>query len=137
MLTGEVLRAEARPLEAVSSYRAAAREAGCDSCLLARIGRAFEQAGAADSALAYYRRYMATPPVSFGPSGGPVLEDERWLAPTLLSLGELLEERGEREAAVEYYGRFVELWQQADPVLQPRVRDVRARIARLAGERPR
>ena len=36
--------------------------------------------------------------------------------------------------ALEYYGRFVELWKEADPVLQPAVREVRGRMAALAGE---
>ena len=136
-LDGDVLRAEAHPLEAVAAYRASRGTAGCDGCVLARIGRAFEQAGAVDSALVYYRRYVESPPNNFGPPTMPVLEDERWLAPTLLRLGELLEERGERSAAVEYYGRFVALWKDADPALQPRVDEVRARMARLVSERNR
>ena len=44
------------------------------------------------------------------------------------------EARGDRAKALEYYGRFVNLWKDADPELQPVVRDVRARMARLAGE---
>jgi hypothetical protein len=36
---------------------------------------------------------------------------------------------------VEWYGRFVDLWSGADAALQPVVRDVQARIQRLAGER--
>ncbi len=36
--------------------------------------------------------------------------------------------------AVEYYDRFVERWKDSDEELQPVVRDVRARIARLVGE---
>ena len=36
--------------------------------------------------------------------------------------------------ALEYYGRFVALWKDADPVLQPAVREVRGRMAALAGE---
>ncbi len=39
------------------------------------------------------------------------------------------------QKAVEYYDRFVELWKDADEELQPVVRDVRARIAGLVGER--
>jgi hypothetical protein len=39
------------------------------------------------------------------------------------------------QKAVEYYDKFVELWKDADPELQPVVRDMRARIARLVGER--
>jgi len=49
-------------------------------------------------------------------------------------VGELYEGRGDRAKAREYYGRFVDLWRDADPGFQPIVRDVRARMARLAGE---
>jgi len=37
--------------------------------------------------------------------------------------------------AIDYYNRFVELWKDADPELQPLVRDVKARLARLVGEK--
>jgi tetratricopeptide (TPR) repeat protein len=134
MLEAEVLMAEERPLEAVSSYRAAIREAGCEACLSARIGWAYDQAGAIDSALAHYRRYVETPPAPFGPTDIPVLEDERWLARTYRRLGELYHQRGDRTAGLEYYGRFIELWQDADPEVQPLVRDVKQRMVTLAGE---
>ena len=55
-------------------------------------------------------------------------------AATHKRLGELHEARGDREKAVEHYDSFVELWKDADPELQPQVRDVRQRIARLVGE---
>ncbi len=57
------------------------------------------------------------------------------LGPAYKRLGELYEAQGDREKAVEYYDQFVELWAEADSELQPVVRDVRARIARLVGER--
>ena len=53
----------------------------------------------------------------------------------LRRLGALYEEMGERDKAVEYYSRFVELWKDADPELQPVVADVGARIVQLVGER--
>jgi hypothetical protein len=37
-------------------------------------------------------------------------------------------------SAAEYYSEFVDLWEDADPELQPQVEDVRERIARLVGE---
>jgi hypothetical protein len=48
-------------------------------------------------------------------------------------LGELYEARGDRAQAREFYGRFVDLWKDADPELRPVVRDGRARLIRLAG----
>ncbi|HEX9581573.1 MAG TPA: tetratricopeptide repeat protein, partial [Gemmatimonadales bacterium] len=58
-----------------------------------------------------------------------------WLAPASRRLAELYDQLGRREKAIEYYDKFVELWKDADPELQPVVRDVRGRLARLVGER--
>jgi hypothetical protein len=63
------------------------------------------------------------------------LEDEVWLGPAYRRLGELLEQRGDREKALDYYGRLVALWREADPELQPVVNEVKQRMARLVGER--
>jgi eukaryotic-like serine/threonine-protein kinase len=57
------------------------------------------------------------------------------LGPTYKRLGELYEERGDAVKALDYYGRLVDLWKNADPELQPAVRDVRQRLARLTAER--
>lgn len=63
------------------------------------------------------------------------LRDPMQLPALYKRLGELYQERADRGKAVEYYNEFVELWKDADPELQPVVRDVRERIARLVGER--
>jgi hypothetical protein len=47
----------------------------------------------------------------------------------------MYEVKGDRAKALEYYGKFAELWRDADPVLQPQVKDARARMAALAGEK--
>jgi len=49
-------------------------------------------------------------------------------------LGELYEGRNDVDRAVEYYDRFVNLWQDAEAELQAQIADVRQRIARLVGE---
>ena len=46
----------------------------------------------------------------------------------------MYEEKGDKAKALENYSRFVDLWKEADPVLQPAVREVKARMAKLAGE---
>jgi tRNA A-37 threonylcarbamoyl transferase component Bud32/tetratricopeptide (TPR) repeat protein len=56
------------------------------------------------------------------------------LAHAYRRMGEIYEERGEPEKAVQYYNEFVELWNDADDELQPQVTDVRGRIARLISE---
>ena len=46
-------------------------------------------------------------------------------------LGELYEARGDAKRAAEHYATFVELWKRADPDLQPKVTQVRMRLAAL------
>ena len=62
--------------------------------------------------------------------------DAYQLAPALKRSGELYEAKGDRAKAADRYRRFVELWKDADPELQPGVREVRARLGRLATETP-
>ena len=49
-------------------------------------------------------------------------------------MGEIWESKGDTKKALENYGKFVELWKNADPALQPRVAEVRKRIADLAAK---
>ncbi len=42
--------------------------------------------------------------------------------------------RTKLDKGIEYYDKSVDLWQDADEELQPIVRDIRNRIARLFGE---
>jgi eukaryotic-like serine/threonine-protein kinase len=113
-------------------YQDAARDAraadigSCTLCALPAIANAFDLAGERDSAIAIYTRYVDAPAVS-----NRVQLDQFLLGPSLKRLGELLEDKGDREGAAHYYGEFVELWRNADAVLQPQVRDVRGRLARL------
>jgi hypothetical protein len=67
-------------------------------------------------------------------SGTFEISDALHLAPALRRLGELYEEKGNRDRAAHYYGRFVELWKDADPDLQVQVADVKRRLTRLSGE---
>lgn len=48
-----------------------------------------------------------------------------------LRRAEIHEELGERELAVHYYSRFVDLWREADPELQPMVERARDRLTSL------
>ena len=116
-----------RPAEAIVSLRGAARSWGCIVCNQVQIGEAFERLGQVDSALAAYEYYM----------GHQIywnITQEIDLARTLVRMGELYEQRGDRARALECYGRFLDIWKQADPELQPRVAEIRKRVAELAGE---
>ena len=53
----------------------------------------------------------------------------------LRRLGQRYEKKGDRERALEYYGKFVDLWKDADPSLQPMVTESRQWIAQLVRER--
>ena len=46
-------------------------------------------------------------------------------------LGEPCDAKGDTARTVANYQRFVELWKDAEPELQPRVQAVRARLDRL------
>ncbi len=127
----EVALASDRADEAVSLLRTARdvnTEPFNDRRLAWLLAEAYDESGNADSAVAYYELYLETPLLF------QIVQDWRYLPSTVRRLGELYEERGDREKAVEYYSRFVDLWAEADPELQPLVDDIRGRVARLVGE---
>jgi serine/threonine-protein kinase len=99
----------------------------CKPCGLGAMAIAHDAAGNSDSVLVYWEKYLDTY------WGLPNIE--AWARPLAFRrLGEIYESREEHDKAVEYYDRFVDLWQNADAELQPQVADTRERIARLIGE---
>ena len=127
---GWIALAEGRYDDAISDFGLSDAELGCELCSLHGLGMAYRLAGQPDSAIAVFERYVHSPNVY----SSRILFDALWLSSIYVHLGELYEERGDRENAVRYYNEFVELWSDADPELQPRVEDVRQRITRLVGE---
>jgi tetratricopeptide (TPR) repeat protein len=119
--------AEGRPAEGIAKLRSSAELWGCPICNLVQIGQAFEQLGQPDSALAAYEEY-ATRQIYWA------IGQDTDLAPTFIRLGELYEQLGNRARALEYYGKFIDLWKNADPELQPRVTEIRRRVAELSRE---
>ena len=63
------------------------------------------------------------------------MEDAIWQPSTLRRLGELYESKGDTTKALNYYSRFVALWKNADPDLQPQVKQVKEAMAKVAAER--
>jgi tetratricopeptide (TPR) repeat protein len=124
---GLVALTEDRLSDAIDELRRA-DEGPCTVCALPLLARAYDLHAQTDSAIATYERYLTTPLIF------RLVVDWWALPPTYKRLGELYEQRGERQKAVEYYDRFVDLWEEADPELQPQVEDVRQRIARLIAE---
>jgi len=126
---GMIALGEHRPQEAIQEL-SAYRERRGDSPLidLPVIGRAYESMGQPDSAIAVYERYM---------NGHDITRflDDAWFLPGILvRLGDLYEDRGDRNRAIQYYSRFVDLWKNADPELKPRVRAVQLKLDALAGQ---
>src|SRR5881296_1773273 len=124
----EIAFAEGRVQDAIKGYRAWYDEDSCAVCGLYLLARAYERAGEPDSALAVYERAVTTPGYA------RAFEESATLGPTYRRLGELYEERGQLDKARDYYGRFIDLWKNADSELQPMVREVRVRLARLSQE---
>jgi tetratricopeptide (TPR) repeat protein len=117
---------EAIDLFGASQQRPDGPRTACQTCGDPEIGFAFDRMEMADSTIAVYEHYLDTPePFKWGQDG--------WeLARILRRLGELYEARGDRVKAAGYYQRFVNEWKDADPELQPRVAEIRQRLARLA-----
>jgi tetratricopeptide (TPR) repeat protein len=124
---GFVALADARPQEAVTELRNG-DYGECRLCALPGLARAYDLAGEADSALAVYERYVTTPALF------RIFGDGVWLPGIHYRLAELYEARGDRQRAAEHYGRFVALWKDADPSLQPRVAEARRRLMSLTAE---
>jgi tetratricopeptide (TPR) repeat protein len=123
---GHIAVFEDRPREAIPEYRQADRIEDCHMCALPFLAYAHDQAGEPDSALAVYERYVTTPWIH------RTWNDSWWLALAYERLGDLYEQRGDTAKAVHYYAKLVELWQDADAELQPRVEAARRAIEALS-----
>jgi tetratricopeptide (TPR) repeat protein len=95
---------------------------------VARLLRAsaLAQTGREDEALGWLDGLM-TPESS-------VLDRQFLRAPAYRMAGEIHDRRGDRQAALEAYGRFVELWRDGDPAAQEQVKAVQERMGVLAAE---
>jgi tetratricopeptide (TPR) repeat protein len=100
-------------------------EPACSLCGFEGIARAHDAAGRPDEAIMWYRRYLEVPFSGRPPSRGKTYE----------RLGQLYDQTGDLENAAVYYARFVELWAEADPELQPRVEAASARLEEIVKER--
>ena len=94
------------------------RVRACAGCYLGQIAIVFEAAGQPDSAIAYLERNFAVPVL--GPRAGVEWRER---------LARLYEKRGDRANAARTYSDVAELWKDADPVLQPRVKAAREKAA--------
>ena len=100
------------------------------ACVLPQLAQAYDLGGKPDSAIAVFERYVQSR------HGTRLNTDATFLGPSLKRLGELYEAKGDRDSAAKHYARFVELWKNADQELQPSVKDVQARLARVRNAEP-
>ena len=126
----DIAVAERRFADAAREYRAG--DVGtCASCTLPSIAAAFDGAGQADSAIVYLDAYTAAPNEAANTSA-------LYRASSHERLGQLYEAKGNAAKAAEHYQKFIDLWKNADPELQPRVSEAKRRLAKLTPvERPR
>ena len=122
--------AEGRPADAIPLARRAGALAGCDGCNDNQVADAFEALGEPDSAIVARERLLRPP--TYGSDWNYWRGVELPMA--YLRLGELYEARGDRQLAADRYATLVEMWEPADPELQPVIREVERRLALLTGE---
>jgi hypothetical protein len=124
--------AENRAAEVIATTQSAAENGPsfCGRCDFAYRGQAFELLGQPDSAAASYERYANMPWLR-----GTTYFDRWYLGAVLERLANLYEHRGDKQKAAAYYHRFIQLWQNADPELQPRVTAARARLQKIVARR--
>jgi tetratricopeptide (TPR) repeat protein len=122
---GMIAQARGEHARAIELLRTSRVREGCITCRLSEIGQSFEALGQPDSALVAYE-HLATAAEPY-----PFYNDYS-LPGAYRRLGELYEAKGDTKKALEYYGKFVDLWKDADASLQPRVAEVRKRIAVLS-----
>jgi len=124
LAVAELELAEGSVMDAAVTFRIA--DMGrCVICALPGLARAYEQAGEVDSAIVTYERFLSTP---YADRIDLIGVDQ---AGVLMRLGQLHEVKGNRDAAVSYYDRFIELRRDADPVLQQEVQGARERRLQL------
>jgi tetratricopeptide (TPR) repeat protein len=127
-VAGQIAVLSGDTAEGIRQLKAALAVDQCEHCVYPDLGRAFEAAGQPDSAISAYENYLATP------MEDPLEIDAYYLPWAHKRLGELYEQRGDREKAALHYGKFIELWKNADAELQPQVAEARRRLAELVGE---
>jgi eukaryotic-like serine/threonine-protein kinase len=120
---------EGRTEQGFEAMRRAADGTGGAYIALPFLAWAYDVAGRPDSALVAYKRYEAST------HWNRLLMDAMFLGLAYERMAQLHEDLGERSEATIYYSRFIDLWRDADPELQPRVEAARRALARLTDER--
>ena len=116
--------AENRPQEAATLFAEADKFDLGPEQLGPWRAQALDLANQPDSAIAEFERFVAFRDASY-------FLHRDYLAGSHKRLGELYDAKGDVAKAAEHYQAFVDLWKDADPELQPKVREARARLDAL------
>jgi tetratricopeptide (TPR) repeat protein len=82
-----------------------------------------------DSAIALYERALATSSLANGAG-----YEAGWYPQALVALGELHEQLGHKDKAVDYYRTYLNLMKDADAPIAAQVAEIRERVFKLTGE---
>jgi eukaryotic-like serine/threonine-protein kinase len=119
--------AEGDTASALAHYRRVDQDPSCRGCMSQTLAQIYDDAGDAARAVEAYEAYLNRPWFDR-------LQADAFLLPrTHERLGTLYEALGDTANARRHLERFVELWADADPDLQPRVDQARQRLSALAG----
>ncbi|MDX1395874.1 MAG: hypothetical protein R3195_15935 [Gemmatimonadota bacterium] len=124
---GEIALQEGRFEEAIREFRLSASRPQ-ELAPIVSLARAFEAAGQADSARAYYRKFFDAP------HWLSALPHSQFLADAFEDAAALEQEAGDLRQAAAYLTEFVNLWADADPGLQPRVVAARERLQAIVDQ---
>ncbi len=105
-------------------HEADRRLAVFDKYALSLLAQAHDLAGHADSAIVYFEKFVVYKDPNMG-------EDSQFLAGSYKRLGELYDAKGDREKAIANFQKFIDLWKNAEPELQPKVEEVREKLSKL------
>jgi tetratricopeptide (TPR) repeat protein len=127
MFESQIAMAEGRYAAAIEPMRTADKRFEVNPYFAVNfIGQAFDLSNQPDSAIVYFEQYLGRPEPTLFEAGF-------WLAGTHKRLGELYDAKGNKAKAIEHFEKFVDLWKNADPELQPKVREVQDKLKRLRG----
>jgi len=128
-LTESQIARQEGDIEGALEHLASLERSVCPECGLLWKGLLLEETGDRPGAIEAWEAYL-----SRGWNIRDILDADA-LGSIYESLGRMYDEESDPEQAAGWYAKFVELWADADPELQPRVEAARARMTEIYGER--
>jgi eukaryotic-like serine/threonine-protein kinase len=126
-LAASLAAADGDTASALAHYRRLDQEPSCQGCMSHAMAQIYDDAEDAARAVEAYEAYLTRPWFDR-------LQADAYILPrTHERLGALYEALGDTANVRRHLERFVELWADADPVLQPRVDQARQRLGALTG----